>query len=113
MRISLACAESHIDALQRKSPTVGRKPFERGGRLNAVRDRRDERDTRNRGLHVAPVALGVPVSRLFGRCFSTRCTGILGSLRKRNFAEDGISVPGHKPIQQISEGLYQWKVQEN
>lgn len=31
MRLLLACAESRIDALQRKFPTVGRKPFERGG----------------------------------------------------------------------------------
>jgi hypothetical protein len=48
-----------------------------------------------------------------GRCFSTWCTGMLGSPRKRNFAKDGIPVPGHKPIQQIAEGLDQWKAQED
>jgi hypothetical protein len=47
------------------------------------------------------------------RCFSTRCTGILGSPSKRNFAEDGIPIPGHKPIQQIAEGLEKWKAQED
>jgi hypothetical protein len=27
-------------------------------------------------------------------------------------AEDGIPVPGHKPIQQVADGLDQWKAQE-
>jgi hypothetical protein len=27
-------------------------------------------------------------------------------------AEDGIPVPGHKPIQQVTDGLDQWKAQE-
>jgi hypothetical protein len=38
---------------------------------------------------------------------------MLGSPRKRDFAKDGIPVPGHKPIQQIAEGLDQWKAQED
>ena len=51
--------------------------------------------------------------RLLVRCFSTRGTGILGSSRKRNLAKDGIPVPGHKPIEQIAEGLNQCEAQED
>jgi len=32
---------------------------------------------------------------------------------KRNCAEDGVPVPGHKPVQQIAEGFNQWNAQEN
>jgi hypothetical protein len=52
-------------------------------------------------------------SPLLVRGFSTWRTGILGDPRERNFAKDGITVPGHEPIQQIAEGLDQWKAQEH
>ena len=101
--------ESLIDALQRKFPTVGRKPIERGGYERvAMRDWRDEREGRDgwiQDLHVAPVALGVPVAQLFVRCFLTWFSWVLGGSRKRNLAEDRIAIPGHKPVQQIAEWL--------
>jgi len=102
------------------SPLWGETPSKEGGVGETGEGSRFEvrgswfSDLRTQNLEpqIAPVALGVPVSRLFVRCFSTRCTGILGSPRKRNFAKDGVPVPGHKPIQQIAEGLDQWKTQE-
>jgi hypothetical protein len=50
--------------------------------------------------------------RLLVRCFSTRFTGTPGSPIKRNRAKDGVPIAGHKPIEQIAEGLDQWKAQE-
>jgi hypothetical protein len=52
-------------------------------------------------------------SILFVNDFSTRSIRTLGSPGKRDFAEDGIAIPGHKPIQQIANGLNEWKAQEN
>ncbi len=41
---------------------------------NRMQDRRGRRDTRNQGLHVAPVVLGLPVARLSRwRTFSVSC----------------------------------------
>jgi len=101
--------ESLIDALQRKFPTVGRKPIERGGcERVAMREGRDEREGRDgwiQDMHVAPVALGVPVAQLFVRWFLIRFSWVLGGSRKWNLAKDRIAVPGHKPIQQIAEWL--------
>jgi hypothetical protein len=54
----------------------------------------------------------VPILRLFWRCFLTRFSWVLGAPLKRDLAKNGISVPGHKPIQQIAEGLNYWKAQE-
>ena len=95
--------KSRIDALQRTFPTMGRNPIERGGLNSCAR-------LAGRARHAES---GLARRRLLGRCFSTRCIGILGSPRKRDFAKDGIPVPGHKPIQQIAEGLDQWKAQED
>jgi hypothetical protein len=41
---------------------------------NRMQDRRGRRGTRNQGLHVAPVVLGLPVARLSRwRTFSVSC----------------------------------------
>jgi len=110
--------ESLIDALQGIFPTVGRKPIERGGSKRvAVRDWRDEREGRDdrvfevkssRFLELRTQNFefrNVPISRLFWRCFLTRFSWVLEGVCKRNLTEDGIAIPGHKPIQQIAEWL--------
>ena len=91
--------ESLIDASQRKFPTVGRKPIERGGRGEfEVRSSRFEvLGTLNLELQI------VRVAQLFWRCLLIGDTGVLGGSRKWNLAEDRIAVSGHKPIQQIAE----------
>jgi hypothetical protein len=43
---------------------------------------------------------------------STRGRRIFGGTGQGNRAEDGISVPGNKPVKQIAEGLHQLKSQE-
>jgi hypothetical protein len=55
-----------IQRRHRRAMCVGGFPSRHSRRIAArdMRDGRERRDTRNKGLHVAPVALGLPLAHL-------------------------------------------------
>ena len=68
MRSPLAWLESRIDGLRRKFPTVGRKPFERGGT--------DPEYANQAGWWEGPDGRGFEVKNLsFGEIQNSHCGG--------------------------------------